>query len=153
MLFLNRSKNENVSVGAKHLNYTVPLSNTVIHIGEKNVRLGYESRTSNGENSTLLSFSRDDAKSLQPHNQLSVKKCDKPLLEEFFKILNITEIKNFNNLKRVIKELNNKFPQHIEEIAQFISFVKNGAFFKHWADHYTKQAQDIAKSLGLNSAA
>lgn len=153
MLVLDRSRNQNVSVGTRHLNDTVPLSNTVIDIGPNNVRLGYESHTSKGENSKLLSFSRDDAKFLQPQDQLKVNECDKYLLEEFFKILNITEIQNFNSLKKVIKLLNNNLPLYIEEIAQFISFVKNGAFFKHWADHYTKQAQDIAKSLGLNIAA
>jgi hypothetical protein len=92
----------------------------------------------------------------KPDKQLELNGSDKKLLKEYFDkkvFFRNRGIRNFTTLKQVIEQLKNSKTERIQEIGQFLSFVTNGAFFKHWADYYTKQAQNIAKSLGLNKAA
>jgi sRNA-binding carbon storage regulator CsrA len=155
MLVLSRSKNQKVFAGASQPNNQVPFSNSVVEIDGNNVKLGYESHTSNGKKSKLLSIFRDDTQtSCDLDKQLKLDDPDKKLLKEYFDkkvFFRNRGIKNFNNLKQVIEKLKEKSPEKIQEIVQFLSFVKNGAFFKHWADHYTKQAQKMSKSLGLTA--
>jgi hypothetical protein len=157
MLVLSRSKDQIVFAGAPQQNNRVPFSNKVVEIKPTNVSLGYESHTSKGKESKLLSIFRDDAQTTyNPDKQLELDDSDKKLLKEYFDkkvFFRNRGIKNFNDLKQVIEKLKKSSPEKLQEIGQFLSFVKNGAFFKHWADHYTKQAQDIAKSLGLKGAA
>jgi hypothetical protein len=159
MLVLSRVRDQEVFAGVYPGYKGVPLVNTVVDTGSK-VRLGYQAKTSSGEQSDLLSISRDDITTsfkaedqLELLNkQLNLLDNDKSLLKNFFvkkvffKNLGIT---NFDNLNQAINKFKEKSPDKIQEIIQFVSLIKNGAFFKHWADHYAEQAKKMAQSLGL----
>ena len=77
-------------------------------------------------------------------NARGIKQTDKPLLESFISHLGIQGAETLENLKSKLNNLESS-----DNLINFISYVRNGAFFKHWADHYTKQAQEMSKSLGL----
>jgi len=42
-----------------------------------------------------------------------------------------------------------KLDGDISSIFHFFDFIKNGAFFMAWADHYAEQAKKMAQSLGF----
>ncbi len=77
-------------------------------------------------------------------NPKGIQETDKPLLESFISHLGIRGAKSLDNLKSKLSSIDAS-----QNLENFISYVRNGAFFKHWADHYAEQAKIMASSLGL----
>jgi hypothetical protein len=78
------------------------------------------------------------------NNPKGIQATDKPLLDSFIRQLRIKGTDSLESLKSKLLNLDQS-----ENFSNFISYVRNGAFFKHWADHYTKQAKKMASSLNL----
>jgi len=130
----------------------------VVEIKNNKPVLGYEAKTSRGEPSKLLSFSRDDINNQKNekkidtlNKQLKLQEHDESLLNEFLESLKLgINLENLNpDIFRLIKEC----PGKIKEIIQFVSLINNGAFFRDWADHYAEQAKKMFNSLGLKTQA
>lgn len=132
----------------------LPFENTVVDTGPK-VKLGYQAKTSSGYPTTLLSIKREEVDNdlnnpgpnfndFSKSNPKGIQKTDKPLLEQFIRHLQINGADTLESLKSKLSKLSPN-----ENLRNFTSYVLNGAFFKHWADHYAEQAKKMAKSLGL----
>ena len=161
MLVLSRQKDEQVFVGAVQGNEGVPLRENVLKTNSDCARMGYEAQTAGGDPTALLSIHREevlndsspqDSGSSGPNlneynynsNPKGIQETDKSLLNSFISHLGIRGAKSLDKLKSKLSRL-----QPSKDLENFISYVRNGAFFKHWADHYTKKAQEMASLLGL----
>ena len=158
MLKLSRDKDQKVFAGSYTGSEKVPLENTVVEIKNNKPVLGYEAKTSRGEPSKLLSFSRDDINNQKNekkidtlNKQLKLQEHDESLLNEFLESLKLGII--LDNLNQAINKFKENPPYKIQELIQFVSLINNGAFFKHWADHYAEQAKKMFNSLGLKTQA
>lgn len=152
MLSFQRSPGENFYIGVGNQK-SFPFTTHIEKISFNKAKLGLESHNAYGTASKLLSITRDDAKAESNlEKQLNMDNLDKSLLKNYFaKIVFFRNrgMTDFNGLKSTIEKLIRECPTRLSEINQFISLIKNGAFFKHWADHYAEQAQEMSKSLGL----
>jgi len=72
---------------------------------------------------------------------------DVPLLDKFIKGLGLSGVENLEGLKNYFNI--SKTDGDISSIFHFFDFIKNGAFFMAWADHYAEQAKKMAQSLGF----
>ena len=154
MLSFQRSPGENFYIGVGNQK-SVPFTTHIEKISSNKAKFGLESHNAYGKASKLLSITRDDAKAESNlEKQLNMDNSDKSLLKNYFAkkvFFRNRGMKDFNGLKSTVEKLINDYPSRLSEINQFISLIKNGAFFKAWADHYTKQAQEMSKSLGLTA--
>lgn len=151
MLAFMRKSGQNFHIGVK--DQTSPFTTNVDTIGNNSVKLGLQSYEPHGNESKLLSISRDDAKS-EPNldKLLTFEKADESMLKKYFDkkvFFRNRGIRNITDLKSTVNRLQGTYPDKTSKIIEFISLIKNGAFFKAWADHYTEQAKALANSLGL----
>jgi hypothetical protein len=108
-----------------------------IHSGEVFYDMQFPNSTHPGPNLDLFDSS---------NNEKGIRKADKPLIDSFIGQLGFQDIKTLEILKSKLSSLDPS-----PDLRYFISYVRNGAFFKHWADHYAEQAKKMASSLGLAS--
>jgi hypothetical protein len=127
-----------------------------------------DQKTSDGNSSSLLSIhSLDDTEQsfnledFNNSNKAGIKSSDKPLLGSFIRHLGIEGVENLEDLKLKLNQVlnQNQNSGYTDDESEteltnarnnsrdFISYVRNGAFFKHWADHYAEQAKKMAQIL------
>jgi hypothetical protein len=106
--------------------------------------LGFEAKTTSGNNIELLSIHRVSSPYRDKRVNLPNSDSETPLLESFISHLEIASARTLDDLKLKLNSLKSS-----DNLKSFISYVCNGAFFKHWADHYADQAKRMASSLKL----
>jgi hypothetical protein len=157
MLVFRRSKNESAVAGYDTSNNKIvsPFQVTITDINDNRAKTGFQSFLPNGEESELLKVDRYEiarkiCEGRDSGNTETMFNVEKPKSEDdnnlFLDFLkDKLNFDSFENFKRNIEKVKGKESQ----LQRFIYLIKNGAFFKHWADHYTKQAQEMASSLEL----
>jgi hypothetical protein len=155
---LRRELNKQVVAGADTSGNSpiYPFENFIYDIKTNHVTSGYRRFLPNGDESKLLAIDKLETVqkmcSQEPYKLPLEKILKKPSESDELVLNNFLEpiIKglNFDNLA---KKINDMPSLNVSDINQFIIAIKNGAFFKAWADHYTKQAQEMYKSLGLTT--
>ena len=161
-LILSRSKDQSILTGCDYSgsNPISPLEYMVTDVKKKQVKIGSQAFLADGTPSQLLKIDRREiAEEIcnlsNPNDQVdpsiydlkvgqSLPEKDKFALDFFLR----SSLKiNLNQLESAIKKLPN--PSSRYSLDRFVDVIKNGAFFKHWADHYTKKAQEMASSLRI----
>ncbi len=105
-------------------------------------KIGVEANLPDYRNSTLLSICRTKVINDSPKNFdfLKDNPKDKTCLEKFIRLL--CPYSNFENFNKRLKDLqDNVLAQEI------VATVRNGAFFKEWADHYKQKFKQLLEFI------
>lgn len=165
MLSIERSSGENLwfGVDTSRDKLDAPFQHQIISVGTNSGKVvnGYESYLATGEKSILPVIHREEVsnKIIDQKDEIATDynfslirskdsekaSTDKTLLLDFIR----THF-GFENFEKLSDKVNTIREQvTIKTLDQFCALIKNGAFFKHWADYYAEQAKKMASSLNL----